>query len=632
MKLFRELLKVYLIFASVFFIGRLLFFIVFYERFTEIPFFEALLTFIFGIRMDTIVISVILVIPTIILTLSPRFFSKSISKFLNIYVLAFLVFAIFIECASFPFFAQYDLKPNYLFLEYLEYPKEVGSLMFKDYKLELFLTFILILITIKLFTKYRFLNFESVFEQSYLSRVLTLLPILLILFLGIRSSFGHRPVNISDALYSSNRVLNEVTKNSIHSIAYAYYSYKRSEGNVSKYGKMDINDAYKIASSALGIEYKDDKRPFYREVKSHIKSEKKKNLVIIIEESMGAQFTGFIGDNTLTPNLDKLASEYISFTNLYSNGTRSVRGLAALTSGTLPIHGNEVIKRNKTQSDYFTVANLLKPYGYKSSFIYGGEARFDNMRSWYLGNGFDIVIEEKDYENPIFASTWGVSDEDLVIKANETFVNHSKANENFVSVIFSSSNHTPFELPDGKIELEKNVPKQSVENAIKYADFAIGRFFDLAKQESYFKDTVFIIASDHNVRVYGDQVVPIDMFQIPAVIVNQDIKSLVYNKLSSQADVLATALDLIGVDLSYPILGNSIFKDNKKEINLMLFDETYAYRKNNRVAILIPNMDIKTYLYEDKKLIEVEEDLLLEQEALALIYILDDMYKNRSFK
>ena len=123
--------------------------------------------------------------------------------------------------------------------------------------------------------------------------------------------------------------------------------------------------------------------------------------------------------------------------NLHSNGTRSVRGLAALTSGTLPIHGNEVIKRNKTQSDYFTVANLLKPYGYKSSFIYGGEARFDNMKSWYLGNGFDIVIEEKDYENPIFASTWGVSDEDLVIKANETFVNHSKANENFVSVILA---------------------------------------------------------------------------------------------------------------------------------------------------------------------------------------------------
>ncbi len=632
MKLVRELLKVYLIFAAIFFIGRLLFFIIFYERFAEIPFFEALFTFIYGILMDTIVISVILVIPTIILTLSPKLFSKFISKLLNIYILAFLVFAIFIECASFPFFLQYDLKPNYLFLEYLEYPKEVGSLMFKDYKLELFLTFILILITIKLFTKYKFLNFESVFEQNYLSRVLILLPILLILFLGIRSSFGHRPVNISDALYSTNRVLNEVTKNSIHSIAYAYYSYKRSEGNVSKYGKMDIKEAYKIASSALGIEYKDDKRPFYREVKSHIKSEKKKNLVIIIEESMGAQFTGFIGNNTLTPNLDKLANEYISFTNLHSNGTRSVRGLAALTSGTLPIHGNEVIKRNKTQSDYFTVANLLKSYGYKSSFIYGGEARFDNMRSWYLGNGFDIVIEEKDYENPIFASTWGVSDEDLVIKANETFVNHSKANENFVSVIFSSSNHTPFELPDGKIEFEKNVPKQSVENAIKYADFAIGRFFNLAKKESYFKNTVFIVASDHNVRVYGDQVVPIDMFQIPAVIVSQDIKSLVYSKLSSQADVLATALDLIGVDLSYPILGNSIFKDNKKEINLMLFDETYAYRKSNKVAILIPNMDIKTYLYENKKLIEVEEDLTLEQEALALIYILDDMYKNRSFK
>ncbi|WNL12982.1 LTA synthase family protein [Aliarcobacter cryaerophilus] len=407
---------------------------------------------------------------------------------------------------------------------------------------------------------------------------------------------------------------------------------KKTENNIAKYGKIDIKEAYKLVSSAIGVEYKDEKRPFYREVKSKLDSKKQKNLVIFIQESMGAQFTGFIGNNTLTPNLDKLAKDYISFTNLYSNGTRSVRGLAALTSGTLPIHGVEVIKRNKSQQDYFTIASLLKPYGYKSSFIYGGEARFDNMKSWYLGNGFDEVIEQKDYENPIFTSTWGVSDEDLVIKANEKFKSHYANKENFVSVMFSSSNHMPFELPEGKIEFEKNFPKTSVENAIKYADFAIGKFFELAKKEAYFKNTVFVVISDHNVRVYGDQIVPIDMFQIPAVIISDNIPPQIFSRLTSQPDVLATALDLIGIDLSYPILGNSIFKDNKKDINLMLFDEIYAYRKEDKVAILVPNMPIKTYLYKEKKLIEIEEDSLLEKEALSLIYVLDDMYKNKSYK
>ena len=632
MKLIKELIKVYFIFVAVFFVGRLFFYLLNMERFDDISFYESILTFIYGLRMDTIVVSMILAIPSLAFCLLPKIFSKFISKLLNVYILSFLILAVFIECASFPFFAQYDLRPNYLFIEYLEYPQEVSSLLFKDYKLQFIAAFLIISLVVTLYIKSKFINFENVFQQSYLSRILMLLPILLVLFIGIRSSLGHRPVNISDALYSTNRVINEITKNSLHSLGYAYYSNKKAENNISKYGKIDIKEAYKLVSSAIGVEYKDEKRPFYREVKSKLDSKKQKNLVIFIQESMGAQFTGFIGNNTLTPNLDKLAKDYISFTNLYSNGTRSVRGLAALTSGTLPIHGVEVIKRNKSQQDYFTIASLLKPYGYKSSFIYGGEARFDNMKSWYLGNGFDEVIEQKDYENPIFTSTWGVSDEDLVIKANEKFKSHYANKENFVSVMFSSSNHMPFELPEGKIEFEKNFPKASVENAIKYADFAIGKFFELAKKEGYFKNTVFVVISDHNVRVYGDQIVPIDMFQIPAVIISDNIPPQIFSRLTSQPDVLATALDLIGIDLSYPILGNSIFKDNKKDINLMLFDEIYAYRKDDKVAILVPNMPIKTYLYKDKNLIEIEEDSLLEKEALSLIYVLDDMYKNKSYK
>lgn len=632
MKLIKELFKVYLLFVALFLIGRFFFYLLYFERFNDISFFESLLTFIYGLKMDTIVICIILVIPTIFLAITPKIFSNFISKFLSIYILFFLLIALFIECASFPFFAQYDLRPNYLFIEYLEYPQEVTSLLFKDYKFQFIAVFILIIATIKIYSKSKFINFEQVFKQNYISRILILAPILLVLFLGIRSSLGHRPVNISDALYSENRVINEITKNSLHSLGYAYYSNKKAENNISKYGKIDIKEAYKVASLAIGIDYKDEKKPFYREVKSKLTSKKQKNIVIFIQESMGAQFTGFIGKQNFTPNLDNLAQDYLSFTNLYSNGTRSVRGLAALTSGTLPINGVEVIKRNKSQEDYFTIASLLKPYGYKSSFIYGGEARFDNMKSWYLGNGFDEVIEQKDFINPIFTSTWGVSDEDLVIKANEKFKSYYENKEKFVSVMFSSSNHMPFELPDGKIEFEKNIPKTSVENAIKYADFAIGKFFELAKKEDYFKDTVFVVIADHNVRVYGDQIVPIDMFQIPAVIVSSDIPHQIFTNLTSQSDVLATALDLIGIDLSYPILGNSIFKDNKKNINLMIFDEIYAYRKEDKVAILVPNMPIKTYLYKDKKLTEIENDLVLEKEALALIYVLDDMYKNKSYK
>lgn len=634
MFLIRELIKSYLLLVSILFIGRLFLYLFFFDRFLDINLTESLLSFFYGIRMDSILIGIILTPIIISITLIPKYFKKTISKILYFYLFFWMIFLIFIENATFPFFLQYDVRPNYLFLEYLEYPHEIASLLFKDYKLELLISFIMMILASIVFLKKDFINFENSFKTSYLKRLILFIPLVLIAFLMIRSSIGHRPANISDALYSSNRVLNEITKNSLYNVGYAFYSYKKNEKNLAdKYGKVSILEAYNLVSNTLNIDFNDASKPFNRLEKTHFKTDKPKNLVIFVQESMGAQFTSFAGEEKdLTPNLNNLANKNLAFTNLYANGTRSVRGLEALTSGYLPIIGDSVIKRNKSQSDFLTIAKLLKPFAYKSSFIYGGEGRFDNMRNWYLGNGFDEVIEQKDFKNPLFTSTWGVSDEDLVIKANEKFKEYNKNKEPFVTVMFSQSNHAPFELPDNKIEFIENLPKNDVKNAIKYADFAIGKFFELAQKEEYYKDTVFVVVADHNVRTYGDETIPISTFKIPAVIIASNIKQQFYNNLSSQPDVLATALDLIGLDLQYPILGNSIFNDKKNNINFMLFNDTYAFRKDNEVAVLIPNKGAKTFYYKDSKLQEKEHNKNLENTALALIHILSDMYEKKLYR
>ncbi|MDQ1298352.1 MAG: hypothetical protein QG558_891 [Campylobacterota bacterium] len=303
-----------------------------------------------------------------------------------------------------------------------------------------------------------------------------------------------------------------------------------------------------------------------------------------------------------------------------------------MTSGWLPVAGEGVVKRNKSQCDFFTVACLLKPLGYKSCFIYGGEGRFDNMRSWYMGNGFDEVIEQKDYINPIFVSTWGVSDEDLVIKANDRFKAYSQKNEKFVSVMFSSSNHSPFELPDGKIDFIEGKPRQSVDNAVKYADFAIGRFFELAKKEPYYKDTVFVVVADHNIRVYGDDLVPVNMFHIPALIITDGLKAQKFDRLSTQPDVLATALDLVGVNLTYPVLGHSIYSDTKQEIAFMMFNDMFALRIHDKIAIIQPNKPAQTFIYVNEHLQTAPHDTELEKDALAFVKVMDDIYNKKRFR
>ena len=628
----RELLKIYLLFIALFFLGRLGLYGLYFDRLGDISFTESLLSFLYGLKLDTMAASIILIIPALLLSITPQVLAKYVGRFLNGYVLIFLLIALYIENATFPFVAQYDVRPNYLFIEYLKYPQEVTSMILKEYPLQLAVALGMLIVMAWGYLRFSPLRLVEAIQTPLWKRLLLFPIVVAVLFIGIRSSFGHRPANISDALYSTNRMANEIAKNSLYSIGYAYKSYTREENLVKPYGKIGLSEAYARVGAKLHL-IGSGERPFSRLEPTHFPSQKPKNLVIFIQESMGSQFVGFSGgDATITPNLEKLSHEGIAFTNLFSNGTRSIQGLAGMSSGYLPLPGEGVVKRNKSQSDFFTVASLLKPLGYKSSFIYGGEGRFDNMRSWYMGNGFDEVIEQKDYENPGFVSTWGVSDEDLVLKANEKFKAHALKGEKFVSVMFSSSNHSPFELPEGKIDFISGKPKQGVENAVKYADFAIGRLFELAKKESYYKDTVFVVVADHNIRVYGDDLVPVTMFHIPALIISEGIKPQKYETLSTQPDVLATALDLIGVNLTYPILGHSIYGDKKQEVALMLFNDSFALRHHNKVAIIQPNKGAETFIYEKDRLLPVAHDKELERDALAFVTVMDDMYNKKLYR
>ena len=619
---------------GIFFVGRLSLFILYFDKLQNSDS-SYWLTFLYGLRMDTIIATILLILPLTLLTLTPSKIQNFINSFLKYYFLIVISVLIYIEVATFPFIAQYDVRPNYLFVEYLEYPKEVFSMIFADYKLELSIALILIVSFIYFYLKNFKETLNSIFEMSYIKRALLFIPFLLILFIGIRSSFGHRPANISDAMYSSNRMLNEITKNSLHSITYAIYVNAKhgSKKIIKQYGKMDTKEAISRVEKRLNIESLDQNFPLSRIEKSHFKNKNPKNLVIFLQESLGYQFVEAVGgEKDITPNLNRLSKEGILFRDLYSNGTRSVRGIAGSVAGNFSVPGKGVLKRNKSQKDFFTIAQILKPHGYYTSFIYGGESRFDNMKSWFLGNGFDEIIDEPKFKDPKFVGTWGVCDEEVIIRANKEYKKLYEKNQKFASVIFSTSNHSPFDFPDGKIDLISKVDKKSVKNAIKYADFAIGRFIELAKKEDYYKDTIFVIIADHNVRVYGDDMVPVDMFQIPAIILGDDIKPLVYKNLATQPDVLATVLDLIGLDLQYPIMGHSIFSDKKENISLMQFNTYYALRSDDKVAVLRPNKDPITFRYQDKHLQKIENDRELEKDALAFIITLNYLYSKRLYK
>ncbi|MBD3801484.1 MAG: LTA synthase family protein, partial [Campylobacterales bacterium] len=557
-----------------------------------------------------------------------------VRTFVRVYLLVFLLAALFIENATFPFFAEFDVRPNDIFLNYLDYPKEVFGNIWTTYKLKLLVATIMMAVAGYLFWTLTRNTFKVVFEIKWPFRLLMLLPLVAVLFIGIRSSFSHRAANISLAVYTDSHVVNEITKNSLYSIGYAYYSQKKHGVVMSKYGKMPLDEAYERVSRQLRIPVGNMEEPFLRTQKTHFPAAKPKNLVIFLQESLGAQFVGALGgEKGVTPNIDRLANDSLFFDHLYSNGTRSVRGIAGSVSGFLPVPGEGVVKRNKSQEGFFTVASLLKPYGYRSSFIYGGASNFDNMRGWFYGNGFDVLIDQPKFKDPAFTGIWGVCDEDLVVRANEEFAKWHAEGKPFVSVLFSTTNHTPFEFPGGRINLIPGKPKSSVENAIKFADYAIGKLIDDAKREGYYDDTVFMILADHNVRTYGDDLVPVPKYRIMGMILGGGIKPQRVAKRSTQPDVLATALDAVGIDLTYPVLGKSIFEDPEKEMVLMQFHDMYALRNGDKLAVAQPDTPPLTFhLSAEEHLTPTEHDPELERDTMAFIHVINDLYQNKLFK
>jgi len=531
--------------------------------------------------------------------------------------------AFFVEAATVSFIAQYDSRPNYLFVEYLAYPREVLAMLSGSHLLELMgATIIAFFLTWFVFTWLR-KDPDSDTRTSLLFCMLATPVILVIGTAMVRSTLDHRPVNPSIAVFSQDAMVNQLALNSPYSLLYAIYEQKRDATHKGvRYGAMDDAEVLSIVLEDAGIaphELIDPATPTLHHQKATRERDRPLNLVIILEESLGAEFVGSLGGKSLTPRLDELADEGIWFERLYATGTRTVRGIEAVGSGFTPTPRRSVVKLAETQENFFTLAGLLKKHGYTTSFIYGGEAHFDNMKRFFLNNGFQSVVDEKDYSDPVFHASWGVSDEDLFTRAHEEF---EKAGEQpFFSLLLTSSNHEPFDIPDGRVTAEDG-PDGPLDTAIKYADYSLGYFLDLARQSSYWEDTVFLVIADHNSRVYGDQLVPIDRFHVPGVIVGATIEARRVPGITSQIDMLPTLLSLIGVSGKHPAIGRDLTLPEYAAGSgraMMQFNALQAYMEDDKVVIQQPDLEPGSFRLENghELIPDGEADPELERKALA---------------
>jgi len=574
-----------------------------------------------GVRFDIVLMGMLLG-PALLAApwLSGR---KTAVRWLRVYLVAVTMFIFWVEMGTIPYIDQYDARPNYIYVEYLKYPREVLSMLFASYGL-LMITTALATLASGLLSWRLTRSASQIASRRHFPAALILTPLMAVLvFAMIRSTLDHHPVNPSTVAFTTDSMVNQLALNSPYTLIYAIYEQNRdTKGGKANYGKMDENVAMSIVIEDVGLSGQVDLQsntPTMHTQTATRRLDRPMNLVIILEESLGSEFVGSLGGKDLTPNFGALANEGIWFEQLYATGTRSVRGIEAIISGFPPTSKRSVVKLADTQKDFFTIASFLEAQNYQTSFIYGGSAHFDNMRRFFLNNGFQTVIDQKDFEAPKFVATWGVSDEDLFEKAHAYL--SQRGDQPFFSLVFSSSNHKPFEIPPGKVETRSG-PDGPREMAVAYADYAMGKFMDMARESNYWDNTVFLVVSDHNSRVKGAHLIPVERFHVPGVILGKGIEQRRVPGITSQIDLLPTLLSLMGVDGEHPAIGYDLTRPEYYQgagRAQMQFHDIQGWLVPGKIVLLQRNLPMKTYFYEPGGSLRLDPAPAeaLKQQALA---------------
>jgi phosphoglycerol transferase MdoB-like AlkP superfamily enzyme len=542
-------------------------------------------------------------------------------------LLPLLGLLVFVGFAEFTFWNEFASRFNFIAVDYLIYTNEVIGNIRESYNLPLLLGGVG---AMTLAMWWMLARWSRPWWKGDLATRRRLVTAIVLLVLPPLAVF------VLDARYkefSSDGQANELAGNGYFDFWHAFWTneidYDRFYKTLPR-TKAIARLAGEIATKRVPVTV--TQRPYIRDVVG-AGERKPLNVVMVSVESFSAEFmTAFGNKQNLTPYLDHLASEGMLFTRLYATGTRTVRGLEALTLSVPPTPGHSIVKR-PDNANLYTIGEVFKDHGYESLYLYGGYGYFDNMNAFYAGNGYTVIDRTALKPEQIhFENIWGVADEDLFSLAlRELDVRHAAAKP-FYAHIMTTSNHRPFTYPEGRIDIPS---KTSREGGVKYTDWAIGKFIEQARTKPWFDNTLFVIVADHTHKGRGRQELPLENYHIPMVIyAPKHVPPRRVETIASQIDVSPTILGLLNVSYRSRFFGQDILLDGPAhERALMANYQTVGYYESGRIVELKPNSRVRVVDADSGK--QAPMDALSEQlidEAISYYQLASEAYRAGDLK
>lgn len=506
---FYFLLKYILFWLSFLIISRIIFLVYNLPLSSKVPFADLLMCFAKGIRLDLSVMGYVSFFASLILAATFLTKKNIIKKILNIYTLIFLIFFNIITVVDIELYRNWGFRMDSTVFLYLAHPKEALA------STAIWLTFVLLLLTALLiiasYYTYKKLISKNIDKFSGINWFTPLLFVFLagVLFIPIRGGVGIAPINTGAVYFSNNTFSN-------HAAINVHWQFGESLGEMNKKRNIEFmpqNDAKQVFDSLY------TSKSAYKPICKNTKP----NIIILILESFSSRMIEPLGGMAnVTPNINKLVKEGVLFNHFFANGDRSDKGIVSVLSGYPAQPKTSIIKNSVKTEKLPFLANKLNKIGYNSSFYYGGDINFANMRQYLVNSQFNKLVYLKDFDPKYQNSKWGIHDH---IVFNRFYNDCNNEQKPFFKVFFTLSSHEPFDVPHKSI-FDKNTEEQKFLNSAHYTDSCVGNFVDKAKQQQWWKNTLMFIVADHSGRhpdnvSYNSRI----KFEIPLLILGGALKN-----------------------------------------------------------------------------------------------------------
>jgi len=337
-----------------------------------------------------------------------------------------------------------------------------------------------------------------------------------------------------------------------------------------------------------------------------------------------------------TPLLFSLIDESLYFSNAFANGKKSIEAMPAIFAGIPTLMDNPYISSPYGMNQIKALPTLLKSKGYSSAFFHGatnGSMKFDEFANIA---GFDKYFGRLEYDNEDHCDdTWGVLDEYFNPWTASTIT--KELNEPFLAGLFTLSSHHPYYIPE---EHRNHLPEGEfpIAQSIAYGDMSLRKFFDVAKKQPWYNNTIFVLCADHTPAGHSPFFVNrIGMYQIPILIFDPSkrIEPKVNDQIFSHIDIMPTLLDLIGYEDDFYSFGKSKFSKSESRFTYNYINETYHLFKGDYLLNFQNDKAVGFYNYKLDSLAQKDSLNYYRQEInqhLKLIKAVIQRYNNDMIK